>query len=175
MEKAKIASLLDEKFDNMAQWLKTHPAEKWAIGPAGKWTTGQHIVHLIQSTKPLVRALSLPGFVLRWKFGSANRPSRDYETIVARYHEKLAAVNGQVVSPFSQNMPATPPEGKEALIAELAALNKKLNRKMAGYSDAQLDNLLVPHPLMGRMTLREILMWNAYHTEHHHKILERLY
>ncbi|MBK8561776.1 MAG: DinB family protein [Saprospiraceae bacterium] len=175
MEKTKIPALLDEKFNNMAQWLKTHPADKWALGPTGKWTAGQHIVHLIQSTKPLVRALSLPGFVLRWKFGKANRPSRDYDTIVARYHEKLAAVNGVVVSPFSQNMPATPPEGKEALIAELSALNKKLNRKMAGWSDAQLDKLLVPHPLMGRMTLREILMWNAYHTEHHHGILVKSY
>lgn len=175
MKKAEIAKLLLTKHANLVQWLESHPAEKWPQGPTGKWTTGQHIVHLIQSTKPLVRALSLPGFVLRWKFGKANRPSRDYAAVVARYQEKLAAIDGKIVSPFSQNMPGTPPETKAALLAEFEALNQKLNRKMNGFSEAQLDQLLLPHPLMGRMTLREILMWNAYHAEHHHKLLERMY
>ena len=174
MEKAKIAALLDEKQDNLTNWLGEHAPEKWALGPAGKWTTGQHVVHLIQSTKPLLMAVSLPGFVLRFRFGKANRPSRNYDAIVARYHERLAT-NVGMVSPFSKNMPDTQPDEKEKRIAELAALNRKLNQKMGGFSEAQLDRLLVPHPLMGKMTLREILLWNAYHTEHHHQILAKNY
>ncbi len=170
MEKARIASLLDEKHASLTAWLQGHELIEWSQGPSGKWTTGQHVIHLIQSTKPLVMAVSLPGFVLRFRFGKANRPSRDYQTIVNRYHEKLAANIGRV-SPFSQNMPNTQPEEKEKLIAELTALNQKLNRKMNGFSEVQLDKLVVPHPLMGKMTLREILLWNAYHTEHHHQIL----
>lgn len=174
MEKAQLANLLNEKHDKLVQWLHAQPPEKWAAGPSGKWTSGQHIVHLVQSTRPLVTALSLPGFVLRLRFGKANRPSRDYETVVARYHERLAKSNG-VVSPFSQKMPDTPPGEKEKWMAEMAALNGKVNRKLHRYSEAQLDGLLVPHPLMGKMTLREILLWNAYHTAHHHHILASTY
>ena len=117
---------------------------------------------------------SLPGFVLRFRFEKANRPSRSYEAIVTRYHERLAAATG-IVSPFSKNMPDTQPDEKEKRIAELTALNRKLNQKMGKFSEAQLDRLLVPHPLMGKMTLREILLWNAYHTEHHHQILAKNY
>jgi len=174
MQKAQLATLLNEKHASLSQWLQAHPSENWSVGPAGKWTTGQHIVHLIQSTKPLVLALSLPALVLRFRFGKANRPSRDYATVVARYHERLAKSAG-IVSPFSQNMPNTQPAEKEKLMAEITALNEKLNRKMGLFSEAQLDRLLVPHPLMGKMTLREILMWNAYHMEHHHRQLERAY
>ncbi len=170
MEKAKIAALLDEKHGLLTSWLAEHSPEKWATGPAGKWTTGQHILHLIQSTKPLLMAFSLPGFVLRLRFGTANRPSREYQAIVDRYHERLAANVGRV-SPFSQNMPDTQPDEKEKLMADLTALNQKLNRRMSRFSEAQLDRLVLPHPLMGKMTLREILLWNAYHTEHHHQIL----
>lgn len=170
MEKVKIAALLDEKHGNLISWLGEHAPEKWATGPAGKWTTGQHVLHLIQSTKPLLLAFSLPGFVLRFRFGKANRPSREYQAIVERYHERLAANVGRV-SPFSQNMPDTQPDEKEKLIAELTKLNNKLNRSMSRFSEAQLDRLVLPHPLMGKMTLREILLWNAYHTEHHHQIL----
>jgi DinB superfamily len=174
MQKAQLANLLNDKHTNLSQWLQAHPSEKWSLGPAGKWTTGQHIVHLIQSTKPLVLALSLPALILRFRFGKANRPSRDYATVVARYHDRLAKSAG-IVSPFSQNMPNPQPAEKEKLMAEMAALNEKLNKKMGRFSEAQLDRLLVPHPLMGKMTLREILMWNAYHTEHHHRLLERAY
>ncbi len=171
MQKAQLADLLNEKHNSLAQWLQAHPSEKWTVGPAGKWTTGQHIVHLIQSTKPLLLALSLPALILRFRFGKANRPSRDYATVVARYHERLAKSTG-VVSPFSQKMPIPQPAEKAKLMTEMAALNEKVNKKMSRFSEAQLDRLLVPHPLMGKMTLREILMWNAYHTEHHHNILE---
>ena len=109
MKKEQIANLLDEKHGHLTQWLLEQEAQKWSLGPVGKWTTGQHVIHLIQSTKPLVLALSLPAFVLRFRFGKANRTSRDYSAIVARYHERLAA-NTNIVSPFSKKMPGTQPQ-----------------------------------------------------------------
>jgi len=33
----------------------------------------------------------------------------------------------------------------------------------------------LPHPLMGRMTIRAIVAWTVYHTEHHYKILQSNY
>src|SRR5262249_1438543 len=116
MEKAQLAALLNEKHAHLVEWLKAQPAENWSIGPESKWTAGQHILHLIQSTKPLLLALSLPACLLRFRFGKANRPSLNYEAMVARYHERLSQSNG-IVSPFSRNMPDTLPEEKEKLMA----------------------------------------------------------
>lgn len=53
--------------------------------------------------------------------------------------------------------------------------NKKLQYKTKRLKDKHLDTLIVPHPLMGKMTLREIIMWTAHHTEHHYKILKKDY
>ncbi|UPT65903.1 MAG: DinB family protein [Sphingobacteriales bacterium JAD_PAG50586_3] len=39
-------------------------------------------------------------------------------------------------------------------------------------SDSKLDTYLVPHPLLGKVTLREILFFTILHTEVHLEILK---
>lgn len=174
MNTVSICHLLKDYEHNMVALFNGQDPGFWEKQPAGKWTAGQHIIHLVQSTKPLLKAMNLPGFVLRWKFGTSNRPSRSLEEVKSRYLEKLATSEGRV-SPFSAKMPHSPVGEKDKWLSELSALNDKLNKKTAKLSDKQLDTLILPHPLMGKMTLREILMWNAYHTEHHRKVLIEKY
>jgi hypothetical protein len=52
---------------------------------AGKWTPGQQLDHIRLSVKPLVAALTMPDFVLGLLFGKANRASKSYEDLVAKY------------------------------------------------------------------------------------------
>lgn len=175
MNKKQITNLINDKHDALIQFLADHDNQRWNKGPENKWTSGQHIVHLIQSTKPLNKALRIPKFILQYKFGKANRPCRSYDELVSRYLEKLAKVNGQVNSPYSNNMPLTPPSEKEIIISELTNQKNILLKKLDKLSDKQLDKYLIPHPAMGRMILREIIMWSAYHVEHHHNILKAKY
>ena len=101
MDKEHIATLLEEKHQNLFNWLEQHDIQSWEIGPEGKWTTGQHTKHLLESIKPLNMALSLPKFILKFKYGKANREVRDYDAIVNRYLERLEEAKG-IVSPFSK-------------------------------------------------------------------------
>ncbi len=171
MQKDQIHKLINEKHDALFDFLANHDDSKWEKGPEGKWTTGQHIVHLNQAAKPLNKALGMPKFLLQYKFGKANRATRSYEEVTQNYTTKLANVQGPVISPFSVNMPDTPPSSKQKIIDELEKHRKVTLKRLSKLSDKQLDKYLLPHPLMGRMILREIIMWSAYHVEHHHKIL----
>ena len=60
---------------------------------------------------------------------------------------------------------------KEYLLNRLKVENKKLQHKINKWKDKDLDNLILPHPLMGKMPVRELVMWTAYHVEHHTKQL----
>ena len=51
MEKEAITSLLEEKHQQLFNWLENQPEDTFKEGPEGKWTTGQHIVHLVDSIK----------------------------------------------------------------------------------------------------------------------------
>lgn len=167
MDKESIANLIDEKYINLIHWLGNQDDKKWEVGPEGKWTTGQQALHLLQSIKPLNDALSMPKFLLRFKFGKANREVRDYETVIKRYNERLKTVPEGVTFGPSRKMHVPKLKDKSYIITRLQCESKKLQYKTRKMSDKNLDTLILPHPLMGKMIVREMLMWTPYHVEHH--------
>ena len=49
---------------------------------------------------------------------------------------------------------------------------KKIERlvlNINNYSEQQLDTFILPHPLLGKVTLREMMYFTIYHAEHHLK------
>ncbi|MBO3696832.1 DinB family protein [Roseivirga sp. E12] len=174
MTKAEVIDILEQKHQTLYEWLVDHPDENWIKGPEGKWNTGEHIVHLIQSEKALNKALRLPKFYLKYKLGTNNRDNRTYDQIVKRYQERLAD-NPGVVANTSKNMPPITVSNKASYLSELDKEKKRLIKKFQNWTEHDLDTYLLPHPLMGRMTVREIVIWTAYHTEHHYNNLRSNY
>ncbi|MBF8150531.1 DinB family protein [Winogradskyella sp. F6397] len=154
--------------------LENQPDESWTLGPEGKWATGQQTLHLIQSIIPLNNALSMPKFLLRLKYGKANRPVRAYDVIVKRYKERLLEAKGKTFK-GSKHMKVPKLADKPYLLNRLQTEAKKLQYKTRLISDKNLDTVILPHPLMGKMPVREIIMWTAYHVEHHTEILKSGY
>ena len=57
MTKEEIVTILDNKHQALFDWLDKQPNESWMHGPVGKWTIGQHILHLVDASKLLNNAL----------------------------------------------------------------------------------------------------------------------
>lgn len=174
MDKFLIADLLEKKHQDLFSWLAKQPAENWEKGPKDKWTTSQHILHLVNSLQLLNNALSYPKFILKYKFGTCNREPRDYETVARKYQEKLNT-NKDRAKKFNASLKKPTLKEKERLVTKYQIQQKKLQYKTKKISDKNLDTLVIPHPLMGKMTIREIIMWTAYHTEHHTETLKKYY
>lgn len=171
MEKETIISLLEDKHQELFNWIHKQPEDSYEKGPEGKWTTGQHIVHLVASIKQVNNALSYPKFLLKYKFGSSNREVRSYDEVAKRYQEKLSK-NQERARKFNIEV-KTPSKIKfNQLLATLQVQNKKLQHKTKRWKNKDLNSLILPHPLMGKMPIREIIMWTGYHTEHHTTILK---
>ena len=137
-----------------------------------KWTAGQQLEHIIKSVSPVNLALTLPHLLLRILFGKANRPSKSYEALVEKYHTKLAA-GGKSSAPFIPKNVTL--EQREKLLKKLTELTESLIERTNSLSENQLDTFILPHPLLGRLTLREMLYFTSYHAEHHKKqILQNL-
>ncbi|WP_420574208.1 DinB family protein [Kordia sp.] len=174
MTKKQVIDILNQKHEVLYEWLQNHPNQSWIKGPQGKWNTGEHIVHLIQSERALNKALLLPRFYLKYKLGTNNRENRTYQEIVEKYQKKLADNPGAVAN-ISKKMPEIKLTNKHSYISKLDKEKKKLIKRFQKWNERDLDIYLLPHPLMGRMTIREIVIWTAYHTEHHYKILQSKY
>ncbi len=174
METSAIRSQLKAQHQQLYDWISLQPDTSWEAGPSGKWTTGQQVLHLVESSRAILKGLSYPKFLLKYKFGICNREGRSYDKVVARYQERLAETKDLNIA-FNANLQVPQLQDKTALIKELQVLEQKLLRKLERWNDRQLDRLLLPHPLMGKMTIRELFMWTGYHIEHHVDQLKKNY
>lgn len=142
--------------------------------PADKWSVAQNVTHLITSANMTRLAYRLPKFMVRFYTGKPNRPSQSYDELVAKYKMKLqqgGRASGRFVAkPVSAN------EGKENILnsynRSMTILVDSISKK---WRDDKLDKYLAPHPLLGKLTLRELGFFTIYHTDHHLNIIkERL-
>lgn len=170
MEKEALAHLLQQNYLQVIQQIRALNDRELLHAPKGKWNALQQLDHLIKSVAPVNLAMGLPMFVLSWRFGVANRPSRTYDALVDRYHIKLQAggtASGAFVPPAELD-----PANKEVLLKKLQVMVEKLARKTLKQSEIALDKYILPHPLLGKLTLREMLYFTAYHASHHGKNIQ---
>lgn len=170
MEREPLAQLLQQNYLHVIEQIRNLSDRELLHAPKEKWNALQQLDHLIKSVAPVNMAMGLPKLVLSWRFGIANRPSRSYDALVDRYHIKLQAggrASGAFVPPLQLD-----PADKEALLNKLQSLVQKLVQKTLRQSEVSLDRYILPHPLLGKLTLREMLYFTAYHAAHHGKSIE---
>lgn len=168
-DKPQIIAALNEKVDAFNEYIASLNKERFEVSPNEKWSAGQNPDHLIRAIKPLQVAYSLPKFALAILFGKANRPSRTYNELVIKYKSKLAA-GGKASKQFIP--PAVSYENKDALIEKYDKHKQKLVTKIEKQSEADLDKYILPHPLLGKLTLREMLYFTIHHNMHHLELLK---
>jgi hypothetical protein len=170
MKKQEIADQLFASHKSFTEYLGSLTNAELVFSQNDKWTAGQTLDHMLLSVKPLVQALRLPKFILRLFFGKANRPSRTYEEVVEKYQGKLQE-GGRASGRFVP--PAISPAQKDKLISKLKKKVGQLTAQVARFSEEELDQLILPHPLLGKLTLREMLYFTIYHVKHHEKTIQR--
>ena len=140
--------------------------EQFFYQPEGKWSPAQQVKHLITATNMSRLPFILPGFIVRLIFGKPNRKSRTYDELVAKYKMKLeqgGSASGRYVP---KPVPAT--YGKEKLLDQFTKAMKKFTLAMKKNGNESMpDSYLAAHPLLGKITLRELCYFTIYHTKHH--------
>jgi len=168
-DKKFIIDLLNTHSNALVRFVDHQTQESFAKTMNGKWSVGQNLDHLIRSMSPVNQALLLPSFVLSLAYGKPNRSPRSYHVLVERYHQKLSA-GGTAPGPFIP--PIVTRQEKERIVADFKNQKDKMIKRLKSWSEKQLDQYLLPHPLLGKITVREMLFFSAYHIQHHTKLLE---
>lgn len=169
MNKQEIIQRLHAQYGQFCELVQNLSPEAFIFHQEGKWSAAQQLDHLTRSVRPVVLGLSLPSFLLRLFFGRAKHPSRDYETLVKTYQDALAK-GGKSPKAYE---PKIPEEGFQSFGRErLMQMVAVLDRLLESLSESDLDTLQAPHPLLGKLTLRELMYFSIYHAEHHRRNVE---
>lgn len=134
--------------------------------PDNKWSVAENIQHLIISTNTTALAYKVPKFLVRWIGGTPNRTSRTYDEVKEKYYKKLS--DGGRASGRFVPKPIEIKYGKQKLLDNWnTATVKYISSLTAKRTEDDLDNYLAKHPLLGRITLRELCYFTIFHTQHH--------
>ena len=163
MEKSEIQARLIRDHAAFADFIGNLPDVLANHSMPGKWTPLQQLSHIMKSVSPVKIAFILPKFVVHAFFGRANRPSRSYDELVAKYKAKLEA-GGKSTTRFLPDSTCDRIQLQDAVERNIKVLTERIDR----FTERELDQLILPHPLLGKLTFREMLYFTIYHVEHHH-------
>ena len=132
------------------------------------WSPADNIRHLLKSNRPVLRALSTPKVLLLFRFGAGLRSSQTYSEVRERYLARLAAgVTAGRFAPRPLGSSDQTEEHRSSLMAALDQVSQDLTDAASGWGEGQLDRFRLPHPALGRLTVREMLFFTLYHNFHH--------
>lgn len=168
-----VTKKLNFSINLTAETLKKIQSEAFFTRKTDKWSPAEQAQHLVLSVKPLLLAYSLPKIGLRLLFGKPNRESRSYEQLLEKYHTKLAAgaTASSAYVPKQLKTGTTP----QAVIKTFVDTHQKLITKINHWKDVDLDRFILPHPLLGKITVREMLYFTDFHILHHNDLIHKIY
>lgn len=153
----------------VTQWFTEIPAKNFFTRQGKIWSASDNVDHLIRSHKPISKALRLPKFTLQAMFGKPERRSRTYEEICKVYRAEIAKgaqASGRFL-PDQQNDAGNSEERKAKLLEQWSKASIELVLVSEKWNDNDLDEYVLPHPLIGKLTIREMLFFTIFHNLRH--------
>ena len=136
-----------------------------------KWSTAEQLDHLIRSVKPLNQGLLLPSFLIGWIFGKRDRDEYRFEEIRDQYLQKLHTgykASGRYI-PGRRSA-----QVKVKMVERYDKEKFTLIRRLNAWDEQKASSYMLPHPLLDKVTVREMMFFTIYHTYHHLQQLKEI-
>lgn len=167
----KLISAIEKVNDQVTRQFKSLSLDDFFARPGEKWSASDTLRHLTKTVNAVARAMRVPKVILGMAFGKIDRPSRQYFEIRELYqkHIDMNAGAGKY-APAWQEIPATQAEAemlRRRTIKQWRKTGKSLVQSLNIWTDSKLDKYHLPHPILGKLSIREMLFFTLYHNLHH--------
>lgn len=150
-------------YQEITALVKPLDQEAFLYSTEDKWSVGAQLEHLILSSKGVASALKMSKEKLAF-FGKPDTEPRTYDFLFKTYKEVLSRGLKAPAQfcPDENTLPA-----KEELLSNWAMIEGKFLTRIPEWSEKDLDTYCLPHPAIGKLTMREMLYSTVFHTYHH--------
>ncbi len=170
--KEDIKEALTTIFNELNAYLKTVDDSTFKKTINGKWSIAQNMDHLSISNFITSLSLNIPKVVLKQLYDTNNRTSQNYDEVVWRYQRSLSG-GAKATFPFQPKLSIVPIRFLVEKLWENSA--KELLKSLDSWTEEELDTYLVPHPIIGKLTVRELLFFTIYHIRHHLNTIQSIH
>jgi uncharacterized damage-inducible protein DinB len=167
--KSELLAALKDSNQRAGNWFQAIPAADFFKRDGEVWSPSDNLDHLIKAVKPISKALKLPKITLQAMFGKAEKPSITYAELCSIYRDEIAkgAKASDRYLPNQETPVGNAEEKKNVLLEQWAKANAELLSVVEQWDEGELDQYLLPHPLIGKLTIREMIFFTIYHNLRH--------
>ena len=174
--KAEILEAAENLHGDIADLFGALPVNVFFARPEQGWSAAENVKHLIRVGMAVNLGLQTPRALLS-VFGAGRQPSRKLAEVRSVYLARLSsgATAGRLYQPLSEAVVSdeAPAEARrQALLKKWLKVGGSFCGAIQAWSDADLDRFRLPHPIMGRVPLREMCLFNLLHAIHHVGIVQ---
>jgi DinB family protein len=167
--KDKILAALKDSNQRAANWFQEIQVTEFFTRHGEVWSPSDNLDHLIKAVKPITKALKLPRITLQAMFGKPEKVSVSYEELCQLYRDVIAK-GGQAAGRYlpEQKSPVGNAEAEKRILLEgWTNASGELVSVAEKWQEADLDQYRLPHLLLGKLTIREMLYFTIYHNLRH--------
>lgn len=170
MTKEIIIKELSERHIIFVDYILSLTFKEFMFSFQNKWTAGQQMDHIFRTTFLLPLAFKMPTFITGLLLGRVTRYPMEYDQLVQKYVLKLEK-GAKATTLFT---PGKIPYSYRITLAD-KLINKvsKINAAIDIIPEKELDQFMLPHPILGKITYREMLYFTMYHVNHHYALVKK--
>ena len=169
-----ILKAMGEEITAVYDFFRGIAEDKFYDAPAEVWSAADNLVHLIKSCKPVAQGLNAPKLALRMRFGMAEHASKTFAALRAQYVDVALAGGAEAGGPYLPEVKEKTAVERERILNKWQSVGQDLVKGIGKWSENDLEKYQVQHPLLGDMTVREIIFFTLYHNMHHVNDTQRL-
>ena len=167
--KPEILAALESNAATITELFAAVPDARLLAGDCDHWSPAHHLVHLTRTSLAIqrgVRSGSLPAHTTARSRTYAEVRDAAAGTLTAAPKERMLEMGRVVV--------VEPDSRREDLVSAFVAASAELRSAADGCDEQALDRHAMKHPLLGELTVREMLFFCVFHERHHAKSVRAL-
>jgi DinB superfamily len=127
-----------------------------------KWNPAQHLIHLTKSGSRIAQGLQAKD-----QLPNHGSPSRAYEVIRDIYLATLKQAPAELLAKVGASVQVETGSSRAQILEAYLLSSKQLRKAAQTWSENDLDAKAMPHPVLGNISVREMLQFVVYHDLHH--------
>ncbi|GAB3954179.1 DinB family protein [Spirosoma harenae] len=142
--------------------------DQFRANTSDKWSVAEVMQHLYLSARPVARLMTGPREVMiQW--GRVESPTQNYNEVALTYQNVLG--KGLKAPAMASPRPEDMAVEKQVIIDRFIGVYQALDDAINSWSEEELDEYSMPHPALGKLSVRQMLFFTSIHTQHHFRLL----
>jgi DinB superfamily len=163
MTQAELVQALEARQNELQTYFSSIPEDVFLADNGPKWNPAQHLIHLTKSGSRIAQGLQASDQLPNHE----TQTPRDYETIRDTYLATLKLAPAELLAKVGASIQVETGSSQAQIIEKYLLAGKQLREAAQTWSETELDAKAMPHPVLGLLSVREMLEFALYHDLHH--------